>query len=375
VRGARLGSGTTDSNGSYTITLTPRPTGPVVVVASGGTYTDDATGSTVVLGSSDQLTEIVPASSIVGGALSAHVNPLNHIAASLVTATAGTLGIDNAITSAKGTLGQHYGISVTELGSSPPVNASNPATDSAPTLNQKQSGVVIAGLSQLAQALNVRPIDLIKAIADDYSDGKLDGRKGTASISVPTIDGLTTTLQDTTALGDLQTSMNTFLGSERNKSGLTVMPPIATTPIAAPTNNSAAVFVKSDVIPAFVSGQTSTFQLQAGGGTPPYLWTTLPGCADATVSPSGLLTATGAALPSGTSMSVSNPCGLLVADTRNQTAKFTFRITTVAAAPSITAHSVTVEAGKFAAVPIASATGGTPPYFFMKEAGAGLPQA
>jgi len=200
VRGLRLGTGTTDSSGNYSITLSPRPTGPVLVQAAGGTYVDDVTGGTVTLGSADILTEIVPASSIVSGALTAHVNPLNHMAASLARTTAGNLGAENAVAFAKNLLGQQYGISVTDLASNPPLSASNPATSSPPTLNQKQAGVFMAGLAHRAQALGVRTIDLIKALADDYSDGVLDGKNGSTPISIPRTGGVPVALTATTGL-------------------------------------------------------------------------------------------------------------------------------------------------------------------------------
>jgi hypothetical protein len=130
------------------------------------------------------------------------------------------------------------------------------------------------------------------------------------------------------------------------------------------------VFVKSDVLPAFITGQKATYQLQAGGGTPPYKWTNLTGCGTNGVSEAGLLTATGVTLGSGSSISISTPCEITVTDTRGQSAKFTFRITTVAAAPSITTQGATMETGKQAAVTIATAAGGTQPYFFYKGTGA-----
>src|SRR4051812_2902292 len=104
--GRLLGSGTTDPTGSYTITLTPPPSGPVKIFASGGTYTDDATGALVTLTANDQYFEIVSASSITNGQVTGHVNPLNSIAANLVVQTANNLGLDNAILQAKGALGQ-----------------------------------------------------------------------------------------------------------------------------------------------------------------------------------------------------------------------------------------------------------------------------
>jgi hypothetical protein len=213
------------------------------------------TGNTVTLTSTDQLTEIVPASSIVSGTLSAHVNPLNHMAARLVGGTASTLGVENAVTFAKSVLGQQYGISVTDLGSNPPLSASNPQPNAAPSLNQKQAGVLMAGLAQRADTLQVRTIDLIKALAEDYSDGKLDGKNGSASISMPKIGGGSVPLTPTTGLADLQTSIGTFLASGRNSSGLTTMPPIASQPIAIPALNTAGLeFVKSDMVPAFTTG-------------------------------------------------------------------------------------------------------------------------
>jgi hypothetical protein len=373
TRGLKLGTGTTDANGNYSVTLTPRPTGPVIIVASGGTYTEDATGALTTLGASDQFTEIVSASSIVSGTLTAHVNPLSHIASSLVQAASGTINLDNAITMAKGVLGQQYGISVTDLSSNVPVSASNPSISAPPSMNQRQGGIVLAGISKLAESMGVRTVDLIKALADDYSDGKFDGKKGSVSITVPKIaGGPPATLTANTAVTDLQTSMTSFLASAQNKSGLTTPPPVNPQPLQAVNlslNTAGLVFVKTDVLPAFTTGVTSSVNLQATGGTPPYNWTNLTNCPTAAVSSAGVLTATGATLGAGSSIAFSNPCEVTVTDTRGQQAKFSFRITTVAAAPTINTVAAQMTTGVAGQVVVATASGGTPPYFFYKGTG------
>lgn len=375
VKGLKLGTGTTDANGNYSITLTPRPSGPVMVIASGGSYIEDATGTQTTLGASDQFMEIVPATSIVSGTLTAHVNPLSHIAANLVQAASGSLSLDNAITAAKGVLGQQYGVSIKDLASNVPVSASSPSITTPPSMNQRQSGVVIAGLSQLANTMGVRTVDLIKAFGDDYSDGKFDGKKGAVSITVPKINGGTVALTGTTALADLQAAMTTFLASNRNQSGLTTPPPVNTQPLQAVNlnlNTAGLVFVKTDVLPAFTTGVTASVQLEAAGGTPPYNWGPVTGCPGVTTLPTGLLTATGAPLNGG-SIAFSTPCQVIVTDVRGQQATFNFRITTVRAAPSISAIAAEMTTGVQATVPIATASGGTPPYFFYKATGALTP--
>ena len=75
-KGTQLGITTTDTNGNYTVTLTPAPTTPFLAETSGGTYVDEATGTTITLAATDKLQAALPV-----GTTSATVTPLTHIAA------------------------------------------------------------------------------------------------------------------------------------------------------------------------------------------------------------------------------------------------------------------------------------------------------
>jgi hypothetical protein len=132
------------------------------------------------------------------------------------------------------------------------------------------------------------------------------------------------------------------------------------------------VFVSSDVLPAFTTLKTSTVQLQASGGTPPYVWSALTpaGCGmnpAATVTQGGAFTATGAALAGGSTMNISAPCEVTVTDSKAQAAKLTFRVTTIAGGPTVVPQSATMDVNKQATVQIATATGGATPYYFFQD--------
>ncbi len=63
-QGALLGTTITDSKGGYSVVLTAVPTAPILAVATGGSYIDEASGLAVNLAATDALTAVLPAGTV-----------------------------------------------------------------------------------------------------------------------------------------------------------------------------------------------------------------------------------------------------------------------------------------------------------------------
>ena len=94
--GATLATGTTDSNGAYSISV-PVSSGDVIVEVTGGTYIDEATGASTTL--STPLRNVVTAN---GGTVQGFVTPLTTLAYTYAFGTA-TTGVTASAYAAKAT--------------------------------------------------------------------------------------------------------------------------------------------------------------------------------------------------------------------------------------------------------------------------------
>lgn len=206
-KGILLASTTTDSKGNYSALVNYR--GPVEVVVSNGTYTDEASGSTVNL-QEKELRAILMVKNEQGKAA---VTALTTIAAAYVDAHA-SAGIETAIHNANLEITQVFGLSGVNLTSDIPADlsfSSNTATQA-----QIKYGAVQAGLSQYINENNLSAdvlLSLVKDMGKDFSDGKFDGKVGSVALET------TLTLTPHKALQGLTIAINNFLQSSRNKSG------------------------------------------------------------------------------------------------------------------------------------------------------------
>jgi len=211
TRGALLGSAATDADGNYSLNVSY--TGSVAVVITGGSYVDEATGDTVTLSSSDELVTLLD--SVATSGLNVAVTALTTIAADQAIANAGS-GIETAIAAANSSVASGFGISGMDITSVIPVDPTDPVALASATPASLAYGIVMAAMTQLAVDNSVAAADvitLIKAMADDYSDGTMDG--STAS------DG---GLNTATAMTGLAQAITNFLAGSRNETGLTIMP-------------------------------------------------------------------------------------------------------------------------------------------------------
>jgi len=188
--GTELGSGQTDADGQYSIDVGDYY-GPVLVVVTGGTYTDEATGLPVA---NNQLRAAIPA---VGGTVEVAVTPLTEIAVQLAGATLTVSQINNSNAAVAVLIG---GADITET-QPPDINGDMSGNTDA----EKDYTMILAAISQMVE--DGSATDVEDAIAIIKGDLEGDGQL--------TFDGVST--------GDaLQGAVENFLVSDENTTGLTL---------------------------------------------------------------------------------------------------------------------------------------------------------
>jgi Putative Ig domain len=164
-------TGSTDGTGSFTINLPATELShDLTFETSGGTFPDEATATPVSLGT---LRAYVPASRLTSGS-QVTIDPASTIIHKLVM---GGKNFTDAQRYFSDAFGYTPDISVK------PVFAN---TSTVSNSNQRLAGLRAAAFSQLTKDLYndpTRQFDLIQALADDLSDGTLDGKKGNNTIS------------------------------------------------------------------------------------------------------------------------------------------------------------------------------------------------
>ncbi len=178
---AVLGTTTTDVNGAYSLTL--NYTGAVFLEVTGGSYVDEATGQTVnvptTLGSGLQA---VVSNVTASGGMLAQITPLTTMAAARAQAMTGGLTIAN-INAANQEVGLHFGS--IDILSTQPINPLVTNSVAGATQDAINYGLILAGLSKEAQTLGLaNPLDLVTALAQDFSDGSFDGKAGPTPVQL-----------------------------------------------------------------------------------------------------------------------------------------------------------------------------------------------
>lgn len=169
-RGGLLASAVTAADGRFSVTLPAAPAGPVLVEASGGTYTSGYNGASVA--SQTTISTMLPSVSATGES-GVSVNPLTDMAASLTrTYLARGDGLSPAVEMAEQWVAWQYG-----LASRP--SRIVPAFDvTAVTSNPEgvQLALVLAALDTLGSRLSAaNPDAIFGALSADFSDAVFDG--------------------------------------------------------------------------------------------------------------------------------------------------------------------------------------------------------
>jgi hypothetical protein len=362
TKGNLLGTTTTDSNGNFTVTLTVI-SDPIMADASGGSYVNEVSGVTDTLSGSDKLTAVLPA-----GTTQAAITPLTNMAAARArTLVAAGISLATAVDAANVGVAQQYNLS--DILGILPVGVDNAAQVATSSRDQRDYGIILAGITQEAANLNVRPIDLATALAKDMEDGILDGL-GESQIQVPTITGSVITLPPNAGTVNLQNAINTFIASSNNLTNL-VGTSISTTPVNInPAGGS--FYITATALPAWTEGQSGSATLTANGGTPPYTWAVTVGSALPNWLALGqqennvVLTGTAPLLAAGSTRSISPPFSVTCTDATGLAQAISWTVTIVKVSPVITELPATVTAGTEFSVQIATASGGVPPcYVFV----------
>ncbi len=360
-RGTLLGTTTTGENGVFFTQLPPTSGTSLMVEASGGSYVDKARGTKVNLSNSDRLSAVFNVETDF-----IRITPLTHMASARALAQAKNgITLASAVSSANIGVAQQYNLD--DIHGWTPINPGDSDAVAESYRQQRIYGLVLAGIDQQARNLDVRAIDFSEALADDISDGLLDGKKEGSPIKINTISGSSVTMAASTGTADVQSAINNYMASPKNKANIAAMSiPLHAVPVGI--NGAGLFYTTSTVLPAAVSGESyRTNTLNATGGTPPYKWTLKPG----SIMPEGfylnemgIISGTAPILPAMTSMRITPPFTVTVMDSAGQKQDLELRITIIQPRPKLTLKSATCVVNKPCSVKIATATGGSPPYYF-----------
>lgn len=219
--GAQIGSGTTDAQGNFTISIGSY-SGSVMLQMNGGSYTDEATNKNMAMQSSDVMTSVIP--SVASGSMMSgiQITPLTSMAQARAHAMAGGMTEAN-ITAANTAVGTYF--TVNDILHTQPMNPLVPGSGTGADANMRNYGMSVAAMSQYAATLGM-PFSsgMITAMMDDASDGTMNGMMGSTPISMSGMGGMMGggMMSSTAGTSGLATAMTTFItNTSVNKSGLT----------------------------------------------------------------------------------------------------------------------------------------------------------
>ncbi len=382
ARGEPLGAKTTDGNGHFSIKFSPKPVKPILVESWGGAYQDEVSGNTVALNRTDLMTAIVPV-----GTKSIAITPLTHLASTRARALAASgAPLTIAIISSYIGVAQQYNLPAF-LGIVP-VAPNNQSVMNTADFYQRNYGLILAGLSYLAQLLGVRTYDLISGLAEDLSDGILDGMKGTTPLYLPLIGGAGETIRLPTSAGtsQLHNAIDAFLASANNKTNITLLD-ISNNYRPVGVSMNSVLFITKTTLPVWTSGQFGSTAITGQGGTLPYHCSLKAGSAlpaGFAISDGCVLSGTAEILAAGIKMKISPPFTVVMTDSGVSPAKpdpsrvladqpfigeneNEFRIIIIPGLPNLEPMTGSCRRGIPCSTEVATATGGIQPYYFVQD--------
>jgi hypothetical protein len=170
------GPETTGTDGSYSILVhEDYLTSDVLVECTGGSYVDEATGNTV--STAGKLSVYIAANTLADGS-QVHATPASTIIAELVS------NHGKSLSEAETLFSNAFGFSP-DFGTAP-TDATNPATGA--TDDELLAGLRAAAFSQMTTDLGLtaaQQFDLLTALAQDLSDGQMDGDDMSGTVTIP----------------------------------------------------------------------------------------------------------------------------------------------------------------------------------------------
>ncbi len=214
TQGTAIASATTDSRGQFSID-TGTYTGPLMVVVSGGTYTDEATGVMTTMAPGAVMSTVI--TSATGTMTSGiQITPLTSMAQAMMQNMVGGMTGTN-IAAANAAVGDYF--MVNDIVHTMPMNPLISGSSTTATQDMRNYGMAIAAVSQYAAGIGMtNSSTIISAMMEDASDGVMNGMMGTNQISMVSM-GSGTMMQSGAGTNGLATAMTQFAGSPMNQSG------------------------------------------------------------------------------------------------------------------------------------------------------------
>jgi hypothetical protein len=174
--GSPLGTTTTNSSGAYSVNLSPIPSGPVRIEASGGSFVSESNGASVVNPESG-----VPLSALLPSLTSSTTVNVNALTTFIDSEAVGMIekgtAIATAVTNATTAIEKLYGLKSSPMTLTPSYLASAVGTDAG------NLGLILGAIINEDQALCPdSPGALVGALAQDLHDGVFDGTDDGSSI-------------------------------------------------------------------------------------------------------------------------------------------------------------------------------------------------
>ncbi|HJV84320.1 MAG TPA: DUF4214 domain-containing protein [Noviherbaspirillum sp.] len=202
TRGAALGSGTTsaDDTGMFSVGLHTRPTTPISVSISNGSYASEYDGSKVQsTASMDAIVDSVPS----GGASNVSVTPLSDMVVKRCQklVTQGST-LSTALTKARTDVRSLYNLSADPETIVPSFNPSLASTD------RFALAMALVGLESFTHSVGATATDAVyETISSDFADGTLDGKSGSTSLQYGTMTNVTSTTLKDKMFSNIRSSM------------------------------------------------------------------------------------------------------------------------------------------------------------------------
>lgn len=215
--GAQVGSATTDVNGNFSMSIGTYA-GPVMLQATGGTFTDEATGTTMTMAQGDVMSVVIPPVAAGASTSGIQITPLTAMAQAIAKQTAGGM-TDANIAAANTAMGSYF--AVADIVHVQPMNPLVPGSGASASQDAQNYGMTLAAMSKYAQTVGMSYSSaMVTAFMNDAADGIMDGKAGSASISMGGMMGsaMMPSVSGTTGIGG---AMSTFMTSAQNKSGIT----------------------------------------------------------------------------------------------------------------------------------------------------------
>jgi hypothetical protein len=217
--GAQIGTATTDASGSFTMNIGGYA-GAVMLRASGGSYTDEATGQAMSMGAGNTMTAAMP-SMAAGTTATVQLTPVTAMAQAMAQRMQGGM-TDANIGTANAAMGSYFGVG--DILRVPPMNPLVAGSGATANQDARNYGMTLAAMSQYARTAGMgTSAALVPAMMDDASDGMMDGlgAGGRIQMGMGGMMGGSSMMPAAAGSSGLANAMTSYMNSGANKSGLT----------------------------------------------------------------------------------------------------------------------------------------------------------